>query len=44
MIDAPIKLLKRMVPEVGLEPTQGFPYRILSLVADATKVRRVYKS
>ena len=31
-----------LVPE-GLEPTQGFPYRILSLVADATKVRRVCK-
>ena len=32
-----------MVPEGGLEPPQGYPYRILSLVADATKVRRVFK-
>ena len=30
MIGAPTKLLRRLVPEVGLEPTQGFPYRILS--------------
>ncbi len=30
MIGAPIKLLKSLVPEVGLEPTQGCPYRILS--------------
>ena len=30
MIGAPTKLLKCLVPEVGLEPTQGFPYRILS--------------
>ena len=34
---------KRVVPEEGLEPSQGYPYRILSLVADATKVRRVCK-
>ena len=27
---APTKELKNLVPEVGLEPTQGFPYRILS--------------
>ena len=30
MIAAPTKLLKCLVPEVGLEPTQGCPYRILS--------------
>jgi hypothetical protein len=30
VIGAPTKLLKCLVPEVGLEPTQGCPYRILS--------------
>jgi hypothetical protein len=30
MIGAPIKLLKRLVPEERLELSQGCPYRILS--------------
>ena len=30
MIDAPSKLLILLVPEGGLEPPQGYPYRILS--------------
>ncbi len=30
MIGAPNKLLIYMVPEGGLEPPQGYPYRILS--------------
>ena len=30
MIDAPRKLLNYVVPEAGLEPAQGCPYRILS--------------
>jgi hypothetical protein len=30
MIGAPCKLLGLLVPEAGLEPAQGCPYRILS--------------
>ena len=30
MVDAPNKLLICLVPEAGLEPAQGYPYRILS--------------
>ena len=30
MAAAPIKLLIYLVPEGGLEPPQGYPYRILS--------------
>ena len=38
-----VRGLNLLVPEAGLEPAQGCPYRILSLVADATKARRVCK-
>ncbi len=31
------------VPEERLELSRGYPHRILSLVADATKARRVCK-
>ena len=30
MVGAPCKALNIMVPEGGLEPPQGYPYRILS--------------
>jgi hypothetical protein len=30
MVGAPSKLLIYLVPEEGLEPSQGYPYRILS--------------
>ena len=30
MIGAPSKVLILLVPEEGLEPSQGYPYRILS--------------
>jgi hypothetical protein len=30
MVGAPVKLLIFLVPEGGLEPPQGYPYRILS--------------
>jgi hypothetical protein len=35
---------ERTHTEEGLEPSQGYPYRILSSVADATKVRRDNKT